>query len=210
MSRRRVIVITACTSRKVSGPPVSAERLYLGEQHRRLMDGVDMLRCVRPVDVWVISAKAGVLEGDEPLASYDETFARLTPSKLRSRAEALGIPERVRALAREPSELTLVLAGNDYFDAACLGDPIDWRARTMALISARSAARIPPHPRLRAVGVGQADARRFSLPLTLLKGEFAKRLLAQVASGVRVSDLMDPRRSIHDHLDPAPPLSATA
>ena len=39
-----VTVITTCTSRKAAGSAVRAERLYTGEQHRRLMQGVDELR----------------------------------------------------------------------------------------------------------------------------------------------------------------------
>ena len=43
----RVNVITSCTGRKVTlsrGEKVAAERLYCGQQHLRLMRGVDRLR----------------------------------------------------------------------------------------------------------------------------------------------------------------------
>ena len=67
MSGALVRVITTCTSRKVVGGQTLAERLYVGEQHRRLMDGVGYLRRLLNVEVWIISAKAGVIAGDEVL-----------------------------------------------------------------------------------------------------------------------------------------------
>ena len=84
-------VITTCTSRKLASVPtpdhdvlpglecddgrVPAEVLYTGEQHRRLMAGVRAAEAVRPVEVWVISAKAGLVAGKHELAPYDESFA---------------------------------------------------------------------------------------------------------------------------------------
>ena len=85
-------VITTCTSRKLatadrarpwSSLPglarrtrdLPAERLYTGEQHRRLMAGVRRTaRLSAPVEVWVISAKAGLISGKHELAPYDESF----------------------------------------------------------------------------------------------------------------------------------------
>ena len=116
-----VTVITTCTSRKAAGSAVRAERLYEGEQHRRLMEGVRFLRAIRPVKTWVISAKAGIVAGDEALDPYDESFTGLRPSELQRRATVLRIPERIRAITSEPSAFNLVLLGSQYFDAARLG-----------------------------------------------------------------------------------------
>jgi hypothetical protein len=84
---------------------------------------------------------------------------------------------------REPYGLTVLLAGNDYFDAARLDEPVEWAGPTIALVSPRSVVRLPRHPLLRPLAIGQAEAKRFSLPLTLLKGEMTKRLLLALASG---------------------------
>ena len=201
MSGALVRVITTCTSRKVMGGHTLAERLYIGEQHCRLMDGVGCLRRLLKVEVWIISAKAGVVAGDEVLEAYDESFTRMGRDEVRRRGEALGIPRHLRALAGMPARLTLVLAGNEYFDAARLDELVAWAAPTIALVSPRSASRIPPHRLLRTVAVGQAEARRFSLPLTLLKGELAKRLLLAVAAGADPAAAIDPRVSVLDQLD---------
>ncbi len=192
-------VITTCTSRKL-GPSVSlageslpgveataefslpAERLYAGEQHRRLMAGVDALRLRHQVNVWIVSAKAGLVAGDERIASYDDTFARLRSDELRRRADGLGIAHAFRGVAARDCGLTLVLAGNEYFDAARLSEPVEWSSPTIALVSPSRAIEMPAHRRLLVVGVSQADAKRWSLPLTLLKGEIARQILSALAA----------------------------
>jgi hypothetical protein len=204
VSNAPIRVITTCTSRKAVGVVMLAERLYLGEQHRRLMDGVDQLRRQRPVEVWIISARAGVVAGHDLVGAYDESFRGLGRDDVRRRADALGIPQKLRVLASESQGLTLLLAGNEYFDAARLDEPMAWAAPAIALVSPRSAARLPRHPRLRAVAVGQAEAKRFSLPLTLLKGEIAKRLLLSLASSTNPATVVDPRFPLLDHVDREP------
>jgi hypothetical protein len=195
-----VRVITTCTSRKAQMPgssttaslpglepvaamPIAAERLYVGEQHRRLMAGVDELRARRVVAVWILSAKAGLVPGEDRLDSYDETFAGLRPHELRRRADELGIADAFRHVAGTPCSLTLVLAGNEYFDAAKLAEPVDWGGPAIAFVSTSRALEVQAHCRLRVIAVGQDDAKRFSLPLTLLKGELARRLLSGLAIG---------------------------
>jgi hypothetical protein len=199
MTRAALRVITTCTSRKLAenvGPAlaalpglasdvgsVPAERLYTGEQHRRLMAGVSELRTKRRVDVWVISASAGLVPGDRELAPYDRSFAGLPRERVRAIAERLRVAEDLRDLVSTPCALSLLLAGNDYFDAARLDEPIDWVSPTIALTSPSRAAHLPEHPNLQTVAVGQDLARRWSLPLTLLKGELVGRMLSALASG---------------------------
>lgn len=191
-------VVTTCTSRKqgafagTSRSPLPglaredndlpAELLYIGEQHRRLMVGVRELQAVRPVEVWVISAKAGLISGKHEIAPYDESFAGMRVDAIRAVADRLNIPNDVRRLVGDPAELTMVLVGNDYFDAADLGRPVAWASPTLLFASSSRIAQLPPYPNLRPVVVNQALAKRWSLPLTLLKGELVRRLLSALAS----------------------------
>jgi hypothetical protein len=194
----RVQVITTCTSLKAgaaaasavdslpglgtpANAPITAERLYVGEQHRRLMAGVDELRAQREVDVWIVSAKAGLVSGQDLIEEYNDTFTGLPPLELRRRADQLDIPLAFRRVARRTYALTLVLAGNEYFDAARLSEPVEWGGPTIAFVSPSRAAQMPGHRSLRVFAVSQADAKRWSLPLTLLKGELARRLLSGLA-----------------------------
>lgn len=192
-------VITTCTSRKLSPPAtgatvplpglergegqVPAKRLYTGEQHRRLMAGIRELAPVMPVELWVISAKAGLISGEERLAPYDESFAGMPAPRLRALAGELEIPQQFRARVAESAALTVVLAGSDYYDAAALERPTAWGSPTLLLTSTSRAVRAPRHPQLRPLAVSQAHAKRWSLPLTLLKGELVGRMLATLARG---------------------------
>jgi hypothetical protein len=206
MTDQHVRVITACTSRKVSEAGVLAERLYSGDQHRRLMEGVDRARRNLPVEVWVISAKWGVVSGSERLGPYDESFAGLSPGAAREEGARLAIPRNFRDVAEQPCALQLVLAGNQYFYAAGLDEIVDWGAPTVLLLSAQSAARCPSHPLVRVLALGQSEAKRFGLPLTVLKGELAKRILqAPDLGGAR---LLDSDCELFDHVDVTSTLSA--
>jgi len=194
-------VITSCTNRKAIAAPagletaklpelqspttvVAAERLYAGGQHRRLMAGVDMLRAHRPVEVWVISAKVGLVSGETQLAPYNESFTSLSRETLRERADALAIPSDVRRLIARPAALMLMLLGNDYFDAARLDSSAVWGGPAVAFVSPSRAIEFPADPLLRVVPVSQATAKAWSLPLTLLKGELVQRILIALAEGV--------------------------
>ena len=192
-----VRVITTCTSRKVAGEAdgasdvlpgfddpertLPAELLYAGEQHRRLMAGVTELRSCQTVQVWVISARAGLVAGDQRLAPYDESFAGMSTEQVRERADRLEIASALRRLVATRSSLTILLAGNEYFDAARLDEEACWASPTIALVSPSRAERLPTHPNLHTIPVGQALARAWSLPLTLLKGEIVRRLLISAA-----------------------------
>ena len=207
----QIRVITTCTSRKVAletefghaalpgmAAPVAlpAERLYAGEQHRRLMAGVNALRDRVRVDLWVISARAGLIAGDEQLAPYDESFSGLPTEQVREQADRLGIATDLRRLVAEPCKLTILLVGNDYFDAARLDEAAHWASPTLALVSPSRAARMPIHPNLRALVVGQTLAREWSLPLTLLKGEIVRRVFFDLGLGTRTVESLAADRSL--------------
>jgi hypothetical protein len=159
-----------------------AERLYAGEQHRRLMAGVRDLEAVRPVDLWVISAKAGLISGKSELAPYDESFAGMGADQLRTAADGLRIPDDFRKLVSHPAALTFVVVGNDYFDAAALDRPVPWGSPTLLFASPSRGTRLPGHRYLRSIPVSQALAKHWSLPLTMLKGELVGRLLTALAA----------------------------
>jgi Family of unknown function (DUF6884) len=193
----RIRVITTCTSRKLApvdpGPlaalpglehhaaEVPAEELYTGEQHRRLMRGVNELREHQEVEVWVMSARAGLIAGDALIGAYDESFAGMDPAQLRLAADRLRIPQAFRDLVGQRVELTLVLTGNGYFDAAQLEAPVRWGGPTVVLASPSRVARLPAHRNLRSVAVSQSLAKQWSLPLTLLKGEIVRGILIALA-----------------------------
>ena len=183
---RRILVVTSCTGLKAIGAgeaPVPAERLYRGEQHRRLMLGVEAFRAAETgydLDLRILSAGHGLVEGQRPLRFYDTTFSGLGRAEIGRRSRALDVPAAFRRLLAEPYALAILLLGGDYMEAAAL-DPEDPLGGPAIAFSGPAAARRLAHPALKIVPAGKEEARRFSCGLVGLKGELAGRLLDLLA-----------------------------
>lgn len=164
---------------------VPAEQLYRGQQHVRLMRGVEKARGLgHRVSVSIVSAGYGLVSGDERIASYDCTFQGMPARERRAWAGRLSLAEHVgSALARE-CDAAIVLMGDDYFDACQFGADGEIRAGgpTVVLSGARTALRVKPSPNVYAVALTKNDTRRFACGLVGLKGEVAGRLLASIAT----------------------------
>jgi hypothetical protein len=184
-----ILILSACTATKVAGrgdPPVLAEDLYAGQQHRRLMRGISAYRDAGqpcgPLELQILSAGHGVIPGDTPLRSYDATFIGMPRARLRRRASRLGVPNAIESLLAQPRKLAVLLLGSDYLHAAQLPPAPDLGAPTLVFTSPRAAKRLPDAPLLHLIALDNRDAQRFSCSLVALKGELAARLLARLAA----------------------------
>jgi hypothetical protein len=181
--------VSSCTATKGVDPertrPVTAESLYRGQQHLRLMAGVRAyVRAGEPagkLELRIVSAGHGLVARSRRLAPYDATFAGLPREAIRRRARTLGIPSQVRALLARPYELALLLLGDDYLEACSLDDEMVLGGPTIAFCAPRVTRRLPSLPGLHAVALHNAEAKRFSCGLISLKGELGGRLLARLA-----------------------------
>ena len=122
-----ILVLSACTATKASegsDRAVLAEELYTGQQHRRLMRGVNAYRAAapraRPLDLYILSAAHGIIAGHERLRSYDASFTGLRRAQLNRRATRLGIPAAVAQLLGTRRALAVLLLGYNYLRAAQL------------------------------------------------------------------------------------------
>lgn len=186
----RILVITSCTSRKVAvlpGGRVPAARLYAGEQHTRLMAGVDNFRSSPSVrsqghllDVWIVSAGHGLVNEDDEVGTYDATFAGMRRTNLSERTEELGIPQTLRTVLSQSFDLGLLLLGGDYVRAGNLDHRVELGGPMVAFASAETNRLLADVPSLRTVRVGIEDTRRFGSGLVGLKGELARRLLTRL------------------------------
>ena len=181
----RILVLTSCTSLKVAGSdPMPAERMYLGEQHRRLMRGVDRFRRTigdPQIDLRIVSAGHGLIRGHSPTTPYDESFSGLGRHAIAARAESLGIPEAVADALEHPYVLALLLLGDDYMNAAAIDGKSAMGGPTIAFGGTGLAARLGSHPNVSVVPARKAEASRFHCGLVGLKGELAGRLLGLLA-----------------------------
>jgi hypothetical protein len=191
-----ILVLSACTATKAAGGgdrAVLAEELYAGQQHRRLMGGVEAYRAAGepagPLELHIVSAGHGVVAADEPLHSYDASFTGMRRAQLRRRAARLRVPQGVASLLRQPWRLAVLLLGENYLRAVELSSTAELGAPTLAFTSPGAAIRLPELPRLHPIPLDNNDARRFSCGLVALKGELAARLLIGLADrpGARMS-----------------------
>lgn len=182
----RILVVTSCTGLKTIGAgdaPVPAERLYRGEQHRRLMLGVDAFRAAATgydLDLRILSAGHGLVEGGQTLGCYDTTFSGLSRGEISRRSQALDIPQGIRRLLAERYSLAMLLLGGDYMQAAAISADTRFGGPAVAFSGPAAAGRLP-HPFLKVVPAGKEEARRFSCGLVGLKGELGRRLLDLLA-----------------------------
>jgi hypothetical protein len=193
-----ILVLSACTATKATEGnerAVLAEELYAGQQHRRLMRGVNTYRAAAqrggPLDLHILSAAHGVVAWHEPLRSYNATFTGMRRAQLRRRAARLGIPAAVAQLLRTRRRLAMLLLGDDYLQAARLSSVVELGAPTLVFTSPDSATRLPTMPRLHPVPLDNGDARRFSCGLVALKGELAARLLIRTAQSPKAEAPLD-------------------
>lgn len=177
-------VLTSCTGAKASTrEPLPAEELYCGQHHVRLMRGVAQARGEGlGVDLAIVSARHGVVEGWEPLLPYEQTFQGKPASTRRFLARKLEVPTAARRALDQPADLHVVLLGDDYLEACELGDDVRPSAPALVLCAAGTALRMRPIPHVHVIALATDDTRRFHCGLVALKGEVGGRLLAHIAN----------------------------
>jgi hypothetical protein len=149
--KRKIIVLTSCTGEKQDAPfqltqadfrlkddhfrvreselsdyLTSAQHMYTGQQHIRLMRGVEALRNSGSyeIDLRIVSAGYGLIAGDTPIAPYECTFQTMKMHEIVEWSNYLGIPERVRQLFQQSADLILVALGEQYLSALQLDQSV--------------------------------------------------------------------------------------
>jgi hypothetical protein len=172
----------AARHRQLAASLVPAERLYRGQQHLRLMRGVDAARqSGHEVSVSIVSAGYGLLEGDATVVPYECTFQDMRAPDRRAWADRLGLQTAVKRFLERDADIAIVLLGDDYFDACGLPGDVDLGAPTLVVCGTRTGLRLAPVPSVHPLVLHKSDTRRFRCGLVGLKGEVAGRLLARLA-----------------------------
>jgi hypothetical protein len=184
-----VIVLTSCTATKVAengNGPRTAELLYAGQQHIRLMEGVRTYRAAgQPAGrlrLRIVSAGHGVVAATARIASYNKTFQGLPREAIRRRAHTLHIPDEVERLLSRPYRLAVLLLGDDYLEACGLDGTLELGGPTFVFCGARVADKLPELAKLHHVPVGNPEAARFGCGTIALKGELGRRLLSRLGT----------------------------
>jgi hypothetical protein len=147
------------------------------------MRGVEVARASGwEVRLAIVSAGYGVVGGDELLAPYECTFKGMAAPERRAWADGLELPETVRDVLAVPADLSIVLLGDDYLEACCLGSELVVGGPALVFCGAKAALRIPPVDGLEVFVLHRHDTRRFSCGLVGLKGEIGGRALTRLAA----------------------------
>jgi hypothetical protein len=207
----RILVITSCTGQKtvahgnalaeedfakgskhvakreteLSDYLTPAEELYSGQQHVRLMRGVQATKDKLNIDLHIVSAGYGLVPGDRKIAPYECTFTGRGKKDLANWASGLNIPKDFRKLISKPYDLALLLLGDDYLSACQLDDTVKLGGPTIGFCGNSARKRLPDIPSLRYVTVSNPEAKRFSCGLVSLKGELASRILESIATDAK-------------------------
>lgn len=185
----------AAMHRRFGSALVPAEKLYRGQQHVRLLRGVEATRELgHRVVVSIVSAGYGLLAGDDVVAPYECTFQGMSVQERRAWAGRLELAESVSELLEQPADLAVVLLGDDYFNACAPTGRFPGRVPTVVLCGARTALRLQPAANVHPIVLQKSDTRRFACGLVGLKGEVAGRLLQWLAAEpARMDEIGSPR-----------------
>ena len=156
-----------------------AEDLYTGQQHIRLMRGVQLLRQnlgPEKVDLWILSAGYGIIPGSRSIVPYECTFQGMKSSDIKLWGAHLHTPEDARLFFSQSADLTLVFLGDSYLQALQLDEQVVFGAPTLFLTSTGSDKLVQGQGNWRTLPLTSKDASRFSCGLVGLKGELAHRL----------------------------------
>ncbi len=96
---------------------VEARDMYVGNQTRELVKGVDALRTIDGVDVdlFIVSAGFGLLAEHEPVPPYDCTFTGMKKQSILFRAKRLRIPDDFEKVCRDTRyDLIYLALGKNY------------------------------------------------------------------------------------------------
>ena len=216
----KILIITSCTGEKVvdsdrqliaedfqKGKAHVAKRenelkdllrtageIYSGDQHVKLMAGVDQARqSGHEIDLHVLSAGYGLIPEERKVAPYEITFATMKSKELREWADTLNVPEDFRRVVSAPYDFGMILLGDNYLAACNLDEKVSFGGFTLLFCGTGMAKKLPKMTNARVVPISNPEAKRFSCGLIGLKGELASRVLQGIGEQSAVKNILDPK-----------------
>ena len=171
---------------ELSAWALPARELYVGWQHRYMMNGVDAIRHrfgESACTVKIISAGYGLVDEEQPLVPYEATFRSKPPKWIQQRSETLGIPRAVRK-AVIGHDLVLFLLGKEYLSS--IHPPLSPEVN-QRFIFFTSKVELPFHPNSTLVPAGRKETR-FGAGFMSLKGKMVERLASGLCGAPEMWD----------------------
>jgi len=155
-----------------------ARDMYTGQQHVRLLRGLDALRKACPyirVDLKIISAGYGLIDENVPIVPYEMSFNMLKAKALREWADSLKLPYWVLSVMAV-YDLTIFLLGEKYLRAVNLPSELEIPGACVFLTGKGSQPHLPKSSNVYTVFLESKDARRLGAGLVALKGRVVEIL----------------------------------
>ncbi|WP_407899290.1 tRNA-guanine transglycosylase DpdA [Scytonema sp. NUACC26] len=200
----RVLVVTSCTGEKRYKPlnqltledfenqhklrerektlsefACRASQMYTGQQHLRIMEGVNLLRSCfgeKAVDLKILSAGYGLIPEDKTIVPYSVTFNEMKEREIDRWAQVLGVHEDFEQ-AISKYDLVFVLLGEKYLRALDFPVKTESEQTLIFLASNQSSSCIRflnINTKYFILTLSNAEASRFGYGLVGLKGYLLK------------------------------------
>lgn len=202
----RIAVITSCTGAKQYKPSnqltkddfyqskehlrlreeelyeyqLPASKMYTGDQHTRLILGLNKLD---NVDTYIVSAGYGVINLNTPIVPYECTFSDMNKKELLDWSNTISIPKDIDNIIKQSNyDLIIVLLGNSYLKAIQLSNDSVFGSPTLFFCSNDSYKYILGKGKIYTIKLSNLEAKRFKCALVGLKGELCRRLLNVISN----------------------------
>ena len=176
----KILVISSCTSKKLKRE-TPAGKLYIGGQHRHLMEGLEKVRNSfgeQAIDLAIISAKHGLLRECDVIEPYNCTFPKGTTKagekKIKERSNCLQIHKHTKVLISR-YDLVFFLLSENYVRALQLAFDVSESVTQIFLLGSSYENLIPNSPNVYFVPCGK-NLSHISKNWRILKGLVFKRL----------------------------------
>lgn len=205
----RTLVITSCTGEKLYKPEnqlllndfkdkkilkikeenlsfykYAAGEMYTGKQHKRLMEGIDLLRNKygrEIIDVNIVSAGYGFIDELKQIVPYEVTFNSMKANEVLEWSNFLDINNKVSEKIKE-YDLVFFLLGDQYLKSIQL--PLKGTSKDQKLIFLANKASkkvIPNNKPYYRIEITQDDTKDFGSGNIELKGHLFKLISQEIA-----------------------------
>jgi len=170
----------------------TARKLYAGRQQQYVSDAVDKLRSIGDsVDRFFISAGFGVVEETEELPPYDVTFADLSATEVRERAERLGIQDDIQRLISDEYDIVFFALGSDYYRSFDLQRILEEVPPTTWAVCFNHESITDAFENVVSLPARTEEAKEQETIVVALKGRYLQNFASHRSHGKEVTDFED-------------------
>lgn len=168
-----------------------AGKMYTGKQHKRLMEGVEMLREKFGrdfIDVSIVSAGYGLIDEDQVIVPYEVTFNDMNAKEIVEWANILSINHSVTQKIKD-YDLVIFLLGDKYLKSVSLPLNETLPGQKIVFLGSKNSGKIIPanEPYYR-IEVTQEDTKAFGSGNIELKGYLFKLLAQEIVQDKSLLD----------------------